>query len=283
MIHCYQCGIELPDNAKFCWNCGASQEGAASKNNAEPLIDWGGDAKQKIKELFFSQLKKRIEEEQGIKSSQEYSEHVYESGFRDVLERRVNQFMNQTDQIRLSGSLAIQKMDQKARFLLDELLDFYLIKHCKTLNKILLPEAILSYHNFTKLEQVDLRKMILDFLDFNQEEETIYTDFLVMPIDKLKNAGKAFLFPETQERILLICDQSIMGSCKEGFALTEKGIYWKAHLQKAKKVAYHNLAEVNRVEDWITINTQFFNVTPSINVKMMKLLRKIIRLQEEMI
>ncbi len=276
MIHCHQCGVELPDKAKFCWNCGATQERPAASATADSLINWDGDAGQKIKELFFVQLKERVEEEQGLKKSQEYSERVYESGFRDILERRVGQFLQQLD----AAPCSSQMMDRKAMLLLDELLDFFLIKHCADLNRVNLPEIILSYHGYNQLTEVDLRKMILDFLDFQKEEETIYTDFLAMPIDKLKNAGKAFLFPDKEERILLICDQSLFGSCKEGFALTEKGIYWKAHLQKPKKIAYRNLAEIKRVEDWITINSQFFNVNPSVNIKMLKLLRKIIRLQD---
>ena len=85
MIHCHQCGIELPDKAKFCWNCGAEQETPIARKATDPLINWQGDAGQKIKELFFSLLKERVEEEQGLKRSQEYSERVYESGFRDVL------------------------------------------------------------------------------------------------------------------------------------------------------------------------------------------------------
>ncbi len=280
MIHCHQCGVELPNKAKFCLNCGAEQEAPVARKAADPLINWQGDAGQKIKELFFSQLRERVEEEQGLKKSQEYSERVYESGFRDVLERRVSQFLQQLDALEIDDPQTMQKMDHKAILLLDELLDFFLIKHCADLNRVQLPQTMLVYHGYSQLTEVDLRKMILDFLDFENEEENIYTDFLAMPIDKLKNAGTAFLFPAKDERILLICDQSIFGSCKEGFALTEKGIYWKAHLQKAKKIAYRNLAEIKRVEDWITINTQFFNVNPSLNIKMLKLLRKIIRLQQ---
>ena len=117
--------------------------------------------------------------------------------------------------------------------------------------------------------------MIPDYLALDLEGEKVYTDFLKMPLDKLKNASKSFLFPEKDEKILFICDQSILGSCKEGFAMTEKALYWKAHLEKARAVDYRLLDEIKRTKEWISINGDFFNVSPSINLKMMKLLKKL--------
>ena len=72
---------------------------------------------------------------------------------------------------------------------------------------------------------------------------------------------------------MLIADQTIFGSCKEGFSLTEKGIYWKAHFEKANKVFFQEITSIKKEKDWITINGHFFNVSPSMNIKMMKLLR----------
>ena len=96
-----------------------------------------------------------------------------------------------------------------------------------------------------------------------------------MPVEKVKNAGKFFLFPEIEERILFICDQSAFGSCKEGFAMTDKALYWKAYLEKAKVVHYDNIRILEKAKNWITINGFFFNVNQGINVKLLKLLRKI--------
>lgn len=42
--------------------------------------------------------------------------------------------------------------------------------------------------------------MILDFLQLGEEGEEFYTDFLRMPLDKLKQAGKSFLFPAKDEK-----------------------------------------------------------------------------------
>jgi len=73
----------------------------------------------------------------------------------------------------------------------------------------------------------------------------------------------------------LICDQSVLGSLKEGFAFTEKAIYWRMHFEPARKVSYENISEIKREKDWITINGHFFNTTNSLNIRILKLLRKL--------
>lgn len=257
MKHCHHCGTVLPEAAKFCHNCGKPQE---SQTQEEPTIfDQEDSAEKEFIDLFFQMLRKRIEEEFLSDKFQAYSEMVYESGFRDTLYRRAAQYAEEQD---APGPT------------LNDLLDFFIIHFCKKLNQVYFPEAILSYQNVEE-DQIDLFKMTLDYLDFANESETYYTDFLAMPLEQLRNAGKFFLFPDKEERILLICDQSFFGSCKEGFALTEKAIYWKAYLQTARKVAFKDLTEIKREKDWITINGHFFNVNLGLNLKLQMLLRKL--------
>ncbi|MCB0641187.1 MAG: hypothetical protein KDC44_06085, partial [Phaeodactylibacter sp.] len=125
-------------------------------------------------------------------------------------------------------------------------------------------------------DTVDLFQMCMDYLAFEQEpEESVFFNFLQMPVEKLRNAGKSFFFPEKDERIYFLCDQSLLGSLKEGYAMTEKAIYWKAPFEKPRKVLYSNLHNVVREKDWIRINDLFFNATLTLNVRMMKLLKKI--------
>ena len=54
-------------------------------------IDPQGDLEQQITAGFFKVLKKNIEEEQDPEKWQAFSERVYDSGFRDFLQRRVGQ------------------------------------------------------------------------------------------------------------------------------------------------------------------------------------------------
>lgn len=257
MKHCHHCGTVLPEAAKFCHNCGKPQ--IPQSNEDSTVFEKDGSTEKEFINLFFQMLRQRVEETFSSDQFQAYSEMVYQSGFRDTLYRRAAQYA--------------EKPEDPTPILLD-LLDFFIIHFCKKLNHVYFPEAILKYQNL-KPDQIDLFKMALDYLDFANESETFYTDFLTMPLEKLRNAGKFFLFPEKEERILLICDQSFFGSCKEGFALTEKAIYWKAYLQTARKVAFKELKEIKREKEWITINGHFFNVSLPINLKLLMLLRKL--------
>lgn len=202
------------------------------------------------------------------KAEQDYVERLYQSGFRDTLQRRAEQFGQRAADIDF-----FRQTERRV----DELAEYFIVRHCVDLNEVPWSEAVLKYQGFSWPE-IDLFQMSLDYLDFARESEEVYTDFLQMPMDKLRNAGQSFLFPEKKERILLICDHSIMGSCKEGFALTERGLYWKAHLAKAQRVFFADLREVKREQEWIEINGHFFNANSALNVKMMRLLKTIKRI-----
>ncbi|MCB0633758.1 MAG: zinc ribbon domain-containing protein [Saprospiraceae bacterium] len=277
MRSCPKCRTELPDEARFCFQCGAPQPEIADPED-DTKIDWSEDAGPQIGSLFLGALRQRVQTVYQMERYPDFSERLYESGFRDVVDRRsklVGEKLN--DQLNL-GAISARKANRLVEQLLQELLDFFIIRHCGDLVELRLPEQVLKYQQLSWGE-FDLFQMVLDYLDFAHEDEIVYTDFLIMPVDKLRNAGKSFLFPEKQEKILLICDQSILGSCKEGFALTEKAIYWKAHLQKARQVAYAQISRIAREKDWLNINSYFFNINPTLNFKMLHLLKKIALLQ----
>lgn len=277
MKKCQECGTELPLEAKFCYNCGAPQ--AEVGGQEQVVLEPGADLTQRIIDQFFPALRTRIKEEIGEGQYARYAERVYESGFRDLLHRRAGGIADKIEQSHAEGLIDQQAIDYWIEKFNSELLDYFLIRHCKDLNPLPIPEAILRYQDAT-WPALNLFQMALDYLDFAHEKEVVYTDFLVMPMEKLKNASKSFLFPAPKEKILLICDQSLFGSCKEGFALTEKSLYWKAHLEKPQQVAYDNIKSVVRSKEWLMINDSFFNVNPGFNLKMMKLLKKIKQLQQ---
>jgi len=269
----------LPGEARFCFQCGTPQPVEQPKDRALK-INWKQDLAPQITALFFAGLRDRVRDEYDEGKVSEFSEKVYESGFRDLVQRRAQQTAEKLmTQLNLDA-ISARQADKNIKRLLEELMDFFIIRYCKDLVPVTLPESILKYQQLS-LEQIDLFQMILDYLDFAHESEVVYTDFLVMPVNKLKNAGRSFLFPEKNEKILLICDQSILGSCKEGFALTEKGLYWKAHLQNPRKVLYLNLSDLEKEKEWLNINGYFFNVNPALNLKMLRLLKKIRLLLED--
>lgn len=272
-LTCPDCGAENSINAKFCFHCGMM----FFSEEKPPLNDLFEEnpvenIEQELVDDFKEAFKKRIEAEHNPEDYPQYVELFNHSDFRTGFEFRMKQLAEQVKGLRESGKSNTETDFVQRAF--QELLDYFIIHYCKHLNEIALPEAILKYQN-VKLEDIDIAQMILDYLDFEKEDEVVYTDFVAMPFQKLKNATQSFLFPEKDEKILFICDQTVLGSCKEGFALTQKGIYWKAHFEPAKQISYSELEEIIRQEDWITINEQFFNVNPSVNLKLMKLLKKL--------
>ena len=280
-MKCNNCQTILPAGARFCFNCGAPQPPEPkreAKPPPKPMVDLGGNIEQQLVELFFQALRRRVEEEHQPEQFQQYSERLYESGFRDTVARKAAHLGEALRSLDAKGAATARETNRRIIRLFEEQLDYFIIRYCQDMNEIPLPEAILRWQGVEK-DSINFFKMALDYLDFGSEpDETVYTDFLKMPVDKLKNAGKFFLFPQRDERILLICDQSLLGSCKEGFALTERGLYWKAQLQTARQVAFGALESVRREKDWLLINGHFFNANPSLNLKMMKLLKKLSRL-----
>lgn len=278
MKRCHRCHNELPENARFCLNCGAEQKTAAASAPDPVIIDPKKDVPQQFSEQFFTHLKYRLQQESDPDMFQAYSERVYESTYRDRISEKGKQLEQQVRQRETQGKLDVPKFNRYVLDTLQDMLDEFVIRHCADLNSVPLPEAILKYQQ-KEWSEISIYRMVMDYLDFDQESEKPYTDFLKMPVEKLKNAGNHFLFPARKEKILFIVDTSLLGNCKEGFAMTEHAVYWKFPLQKARLVNYDRLEQIERVENWITINGFFFNVNPSLNLKMQKLLKKIRRMR----
>lgn len=279
-ITCPDCHTSNPLNAAFCKSCGYF---FSRKNTPREFYDAQYPLNFKetnsiasdLRKYFFNDFQKKIMEEQDLKKYNQYLERFYDADFGKNFEVRLNQLAEEAYSIHAKQEGNVQrKVDQMLSFNFNNLLDHFTILYCKDLNSTHFSEEILAYYNVKK-ETVDLQLLILDYLNLENEKEDFYIDFVTMPVKKLRNASIAFLFPEKDEKIMLIADQTIFGSCKEGFSLTEKGIYWKAHFEKAKKVYFHELTYIKKEKDWITINGHFFNVSPSVNIKMMKLLRKL--------
>jgi len=273
-VICKQCGDENPLAAKFCPSCGFNfleKEGINELFEDLPTQD----LEKEIFDAFFEHLKYKISEEQSENLYDEYINIYEKSDFKFSFEIKVKQLAEDVKKARETPDYQPNKTKEKLTKTFDGLSDFFIIHHCAGINPITLSEKILIYHD-AKKENTNLLQMIEDFLSFDQEESiTYYTNFVEMPMDRLRKAGKSFLFPEKQERILLICDQSVLGSLKEGFAFTEKAIYWRMHFEPARKISYENISEIKREKDWITINGHFFNTTNSLNIKVLKLLKKL--------
>lgn len=276
-LDCPQCGTENPLSARFCANCGLSFFAKKPPHNIfEPPPT--AHSEKEITKQFFDLFQKKVEEEQDPHLYAQYLERFELSDFKPSFELRVRQLAEELQTIRERSVRPARETETLLSDALEGLSDFFLIMYCQDLNVHPLPEAILKYER-VHLEGVKLDQMIMDYLDFPSEsDETVYTNFLGMPLELLKNASQFWLFPERNEKILFLCDQSLLGNLKEGFAMTDYAIYWKVALQKPRSVRYENLVDIKAEKDWITINRLFFHVNPNIDVKMLKLLRKLQRM-----
>ena len=280
VMDCPNCNTTNPTGSRFCTNCGF--DFSIEKTNPHTyhpkyLIDFSEaiSISEQIKVYFFRFFKKKIREEQDINRYDEYLKKLYTSEYGKSLEMRMRHLAEESYSIHASQTTAIpQKVDRLLEKSFDNQLNHFLAIYCKDINEFEIPEETLAYED-ARQGDIDLQTMILHFLDLDKEKETFYTDFILMPIGKLKNASQAFLFPDKNEKIMLIADQTIFGSCKEGFAMTEKGLYWKAHFENPHKVFYKDIREIKKEKDWISVNGLFFNVNPAVNVKMLKLLKKL--------
>lgn len=242
-----------------------------------PYIDLGGDIAQQLSVLFLQRLRDRVTEEHQAAQFQAYSERLYASGFRDTVHRRAEQLAERLTNGLPDETTTPEWINQRIDDLFEHLLDFFIIRHASDLNEVPLPEAILKYTSEKEVRN-NLYHMVMDYLDFeSQPLETVYTDFVRMPASALKNASRFFLFPQSQERIFFICDQSLLGGCREGFAMTDRGLYWKAQLQTSRSVQYDAIDQVIKEKDWLLINGEFFNANPTVNLRMLKLLKKLKR------
>jgi len=277
MKQCHQCGTMLPDAARYCSHCGAPQIHFVGSAPREQL-DLEAALGPQLQQQFFARLRAQVAEEQPETPVDAYFKRLQECEFINTVQLRVEQLSEEIRRAVATYGVDRVRIQLLIGLSFDELLDFFLIHYCRDINTIQLPPAILKYQG-KGLEEVDLHRTILDYLDFEHEDEQVYflSEFLTLPPELLRNAGKNFLFPEKNERIFFICDQSLLGTCREGFAFTEKALYWKAHLQKARQLTFPRIKTVRREKDWITINGHFFNVNPSLNVKVLKLMRRLKR------
>jgi hypothetical protein len=270
MSRCAYCGAELPELARFCHQCGKAV-----------LFDAQGDpvppppGEQAIADAFFLMLEQKVVREQDANRVGDYFQRFHDSEFRRIFERRVRQLSEALLRVREQSEFPARDMEQLMGKNLDELSDTFLIQHAADLNAHALPKAILRYTE-VDLSTVDRYQMVHDFLDFDTEPNLrVYTDFLRLDPKSLRRATEYFLKPERDERLFFLCDQSILGNFREGFGMTDKALYWKAHLEVPRSVRYTDVESVDVEKDWLLINGEFFNAGMLINVRLLKLLRKL--------
>lgn len=285
--HCAQCLQQNPADAQYCVNCGSAigeipteQEYIEDSYTLRFPLDFRNvkDLGGTLRQYFVVELDKRIQTTHNSNNKEAYLNHLMRSDFQEIFKLRTDQLAEEAYTIHSRQQPNTnQKIDAMLSTSFEGLLDFFFIKYCKDINEVPIPEATLKYEG-TQFQEVNLFQMVKDYLELEKEAFTFYTDFLKMPLHKLQNAGRYYLFPDKDEKILVICDQTVFGSCKEGFALTEAALYWKAHFKPAQKVLYKDLEDLQNKGDHLLINGLFFNADKSLNVKMLYLLNRLKRM-----
>lgn len=273
-ITCPSCGEETDLHADVCSNCGFrfSEEKAESGPSPNDIFENAPteELEQSIANRFSIAFERRLAEEHKPSLHNAYIDRFYKTDFKDSVNFRIQHLAEQLSRMETNEKSRNTLLSQS----IEELLDYFIIRYCQDLNETHFTEAILRWQG-TPIEKIKLGEMITDYLDLEHENETIYTDFVTMPSQKLKNAAQQFLFPKKGETIYFICDLSMLGTCKDGFAMTRDCIYWKMPFEKKQQVYYKKLEDIKRQEDWITINGIFFNANKSLNLKLLRLLKQL--------
>lgn len=273
---CPACQEDSPYASVFCHHCGFHFEG--KKHAYTPVFPLKFEAHtmtEQVKALFFKQLRDRVEEEHLPEMYSAYVGRFYESKFKELYAVRSKQIGEDAIlQWQRFGTDGLPEIDRRIDRAFEGLLDYFIIQYCPDLNGMILPAEILKYEHALP-SNTDMSIMVADFLDFGHEDEQVYTDFISMDTELLSNVCKSYLRADRQEKVYCIVDLSFKGNGKEGFALTDAGLFWRAPFDRARRVLFKELYQLHREKAWLTINGHFFNANPSLNLKLYKLLKKL--------
>jgi hypothetical protein len=231
-----------------------------------------------FKTLFFDALHKRITEEHDALKYSDYVERFYQKEFNKILASRLELLVEEQKRMNVKGENASTVAFLQMQ-IIEKLVNYFVIGECADLNDVPLNEKILQYDEMQP-QAISLEKMIADFLQLEEESFKTYKNFITMPPERLETAIKSFASVPREEQLFFIADATIANTCKEGFAMSDKAIYWKASLEKAQRIPFADLKTALRHKEWIEINGLFFNLNKSLNMKLLRMLKTLILLKQ---
>lgn len=198
---CPKCGNENDLSADGCGQCGFSfsNDKADTKVEVDDIFGtkYMEGLQQKVADKFSLHFEKRLKEEHHPNLHSTYIDRFFKSDFRKNVDYRIQQLAEIVEGIKGEKAEVKKQKDQFLHHAFEELIDYFIIHFCSDLNETNFPEAILKYQGLLK-NQIDIGQMIQDYLDFKNEDESVYFDFVSMPAKKLKNAADSF--SATQKR-----------------------------------------------------------------------------------
>lgn len=273
---CPKCGAENDMDAVACTGCHTSFSSKKKEANFNDIFDQSHQQglEQDVADRFSLAFEKRLKEEHHPSLHGAYIDRFFKSDFRTSADYRIRQLAEYLQDMAGEPKELKKEKDKILRQAFEELIDYFIVRFCEDLNEVIYPEAMLKYQGL-EVDKINLSQMIFDYLDFENEDESVFTNFVSMPAKKLKNAADSFLQPKKGETLFFICDLAVLNSCKDGFAMTNEAIFWKMPLETKQRVFYKKLKEVKREEDWISINGIFFNAGKGLNLKLIRLLKRL--------
>ena len=282
---CANCGETVPETARFCPNCGHRLEEEVLELHdvvpEEPVPESCAQSEPPpptstvvdLRTAFEDRLGERLTAYFGADRLPDYLA-VYRKDetfrqIRDVSTKSLTDYLNR--------ELVPSKAQRRRDDVLAGLVEYFVVEVAAKLHPGALPQRLLRYQS-VDWTKVDLCKLVMDYLDLDRETETVYTDFITTPAKVLRNATRSYLGAGKDERLLLICDQSLLGSGKQGFAFTDSALYWKNVLQPAGTVTYTTLRKVEGYDGHLLLDSQYFDAGKRLNLRVAVLLDKLRRM-----
>ncbi len=293
---CANCGAAVPAGAVFCPNCGhrlgaeedlldleeipvGEAEGPEPEASVPPIV---GETAPKS-EITPLELRGELEDRLGERLSAYFGAEVLP----DYLKRyRRDEDFHRIRDVSLQGlarylntEAVSQKMARRRRRdTLGELVEYFVVESGRAVHgDELFNQRLLRYQG-ADWKQVDLFRLVKDYLQLDGRELRVYTDFVTTPPKVLRNATASYLRAGRDERVFFIVDQSLFGSGKHGFALTDSNLYWKNVLQPAGSTTYTTLTFVEMREGHLMIDGQYFDAGRTVNLRVALLLDKLRRM-----
>ena len=102
----------------------------------------------------------------------------------------------------------------------------------------------------------DVKRIILNYIEKIEDNKIFFQESI--PQKKLNNAIKSFAFLESGETPLVLLDDTLFGSSKNGAVLTKMHLYVRNLGEKPQSIAWDDVESVEFTKNWLMINKNKF-------------------------